>query len=511
MCSSSWQAAHLKGLIRVLWIPLFLTSTVTWPRSSPESPSIELIPLSEGQAIATSRASEEVITYVFDSQEELTYLIEVTQDGLDFVVTVEGPDGTPNVFDSPLQRDEAEFILLETAGGGAYRITLHSEQFTDATGSHTIQISALDAVGPELQAWQFMSDGAAANAEADLAAKETALNLYQSAAKLWRELGQRRALAYSLYGVAMIKYWDLYDWPGSAVAAAEASDLYRDLNSQALFANTVFVQAYALVELASELEFNEAHETFDRALALYEDARQIHEQLGNVYDLAHVTNFIGVAYLNRGDLQEAKRYWNEAAPLFAGLGEWAEELQVIQNLAVVNAEEGYSARAVDGFRYIIDRLPENKKLPFRSVVLSNLAAAYRIFGSVDEALRAYSSALDIQRQIEDRWGEAKSLQGIGSTYYSFGELDLAEQYLKQALPMAEEVGDGRRQAAILENLGNIAYLRADYRSALEFHEDSVKGTSSTPNRAHRQVLVSKDLTALGIYSAARIRADEANL
>jgi len=496
MCDGIMEAVFPKGLIGVLWISLFLFPATARSQES----------LVEDQSVSNTHSPGQVVSYTFDTNQNETYLIEVVQGGLDLDVTLNLMDGSSSTFNSPLQRDGSEFVLVGGQPGGNLQVDVRAEQNTHAIGTHIISIRKILSVGPELDAWAAFSLGAAAYAanEAD-----KALGHYEAAASNWRLLGRPQEEAFALYAVARIKYWDLFDWPGAIQAAKRAASLYEDSDNEQLHARTLFAKGAALEALASELELGEAKETFDEAVSLYDDAAQVFERRGSLYDFAEVKIYTGVAYLNRGELDTAQSYLEQAQPLFADLGEWEYQFQVLQNLAVIDIEKGYSGRAADRLQGILDRLPSFASPEFESDVLTNLGSAYRLAGRFEEALRAYTDALEIHRQTNSRWGQSLSLHGIGSTYYAIGELDLAEDYLERALPIAEEIRDGRGQASILENLGNISYLRTEFVVALQRHEKSFSRTVSMANRPHRLVIVAKDLSALGRHDEANVAATEA--
>jgi CHAT domain-containing protein len=468
-----------------------------------EQSEVTIVP---GQAVSRAHGADEPISYLFDAKQGQSYLVEITQSGLDIIVTLDRPDADSRIFDSPLLRNESEFVFLEGITGN-HRITLHSDEATHATGSHTIRVDVFDTSQPETEAWRLMSSAAAANAEGSKAGREEAWEFYRAASELWRSLGRQREFAYAQFCAGMISYWDLWDWKGAATFAEAASAAYLDLEERSLYANAIFLRGYALVELASEQDPGEARTTFERAFADYSSARDIHEQLGNTYDLANVINYQGVAAFNRGDFDQAKQYWRDAAPLFEGAREWGEEFKVLQNLAVIDVDKGFSAAAIRTYQDIVDRFPEDKDPAFLGTVLDNLGAAERDFGNIDDALKSYSAALEIQRRVNDRRGVGYSLKGLGVTYYVSGELDLAKQYLRQALPIAEEVGDGRSQASILTNLGDIAYLQERYEDALSLHEKAISRTKSAISLADRHYRAAKDLVALGRYDDAIARAN----
>ena len=506
MCVAKTRAQYLKATERALGI--VAVSTALWALAAgAQSPNPVALPLDA--TLGELQGADDVVAYAFDARPGETYLIEVEQRGLDFIVAVKSPDGRSRSYDSPLKRDGTELMLLEDVAGGSYRVVVSSNEPTSATGRHEIRRTRVDPTNAAVPAWRLMSEGAGANALGSRAAAQDALVAYQRAVDLWQSLGNGPMRAQALYSVAMLEYWDMYDWSRAGQLAGEVVSAYDALSEPALQANAAFLQGLALIEQANELEGDEAQVRFRDALAQLERARALYERTDNVYGVAHVANNVGLTHFNMGDLQTARAYWEKSAPLFKSIREWREELQVMQNLAVINVEEGYSGRAIEVLRGIITGIPDGKDPEFRATVFESLGAAEREFGNVDEALRAYSAALEIRRRLDDRIGEGYSLRGLGSTYYAFGELDLASQYLQQALPIAREANDGRTQASILTDLASIAFLKQDYEGALERHRAALEITNSRPGRAYRLVLVAKDLSALGRNAEALASATEA--
>jgi CHAT domain-containing protein len=470
-------------------------------------PPVELI---VGQTQSASQRSDGPVSYRFEARAGAIYLIQVTQSGLDFIVTLERPDGRIFTYNSPLERDENEYLLVEVTHPGRYRVTVHSEEPTDARGSHSIRLSNVtDARDAEREAWRLVSEGAAANAMDSLKSKLPAVPAYERAARLWRELGNARLEVQALYSIAMLEYEVQYDRAAAARLAAVVSERYRDLDEPALQARSIFLEARSLLEVAGELQGDSSEAAFAKVLRLFDDSLAIQESLGNAYDGAHTVNYLGLTHFRLGNLQEARHYWDQAAPMFASIGEWREELNVRQNLAVIELDQGNYSEAIDTFESILEDLPADADWELRGVVLENLATTYRELGNFDDSLSGLSDALEIYRRVDYRIGVAHALRGIGTTYYSSGEFELAQQFLEQALRIAEEIDDGRLQAFILTSLGSIAYVNKDFEAALDFHKSALPLTNSRPDRAYRQVLIARNLTALGRSDDAIARAEEA--
>ena len=78
--------------------------------------------------------------------------------------------------------------------------------------------------------------------------------------------------------------------------------------------------------------------------------------------------------------------------------------------------------------------------------------------SLRQAIKKWSEALPLIRQVEDKQGEATTLNNIGSVYDALGDKQQALNYYNQSLPLMRQVEDKRGEAA---TLGNIALVERD--------------------------------------------------
>jgi CHAT domain-containing protein len=483
----------------------------------------EPMPLSlEHSSSATQRADEPIV-YRFAARAGQSYFIEVDQRGLDFIVAVQSPDGGTLPYNSPSRRDEREYAVLHAGATGDHLITVVSNEQTNATGRHSIRVMELSTVtrtNPERsQAWALMTTAAAINAEADRmrldhevaqqqvdALKKSSRDAYAQARDLWEKLGESRLQAQALYSMAMLEYWDLENWTAASDLAERAANLYRGVDDE-LDARARLLQACALVVVAGEMDRDAASATFEITLETFADLATRYEKRDDVRALAEVLNLIGYTQHLRGNVADAEPAWQRSASLFSSVGEWREELNARQNLAVIAAEQGYLGKTIDTFRYILEQIPAGKDQELEANVLENLGAVHRDFGDIDEALQAYSDALNLRETLGDGTHVSASLRGLGSTYYIAGEYEAAKTFLQRALEAARDVGDGRSEAAVLTYLGNIAFLENDYDSALALHQGAERLTNSALDRAVRQLLIAKDLAASGRHLEALATAE----
>ena len=511
------SGVRLRARVRVATYCLCVATGVgTLARA--QSAATQPIPLREGLPQNATHSAAARFSYDLEITEPATYLVRVEQRGLDLKLAVTTPGGVTESYDSPTFRDGAELVVLES-GPGRYRVEVFSEESTDAAGGHLATLTRLPPAvdARERDAWRLMSAGGAANFAGGEKGWESAVASYERAAALWRELGRTREEADALFAVATLEYWQRFAWTRSAEMAARVAATYGDLGEAALRANALHLQGAAVVEQA--LESKQAAEgaaitpasqaLFAEALRLLEQARSIHEGLGNVHDLATVVNNFGYTYYNKGELERARGYFERSAALFDSAGDWGNEVQPLGNIAALDADAGRLTSAIATFERILALLPPGKLLDRRSAALDNLGTAYLWRGDAEQALQTFASSLALQRELGKGHDEGRSLRRIGEAYYTLGELDLASQYLQQALPIAERTNDGRNQEGTLRNLGNVAFLEHDYSGALAFHRRALEISSSTYDRAHLQLLVAKDLVALGRAADAKASAAEA--
>jgi CHAT domain-containing protein len=111
-----------------------------------------------------------------------------------------------------------------------------------------------------------------------------------------------------------------------------------------------------------------------------------------------------------------------------------------------------------------------------------------------------SEAVNLHASLQQFNFEAYALRALGTTYQALGELDRADEYLRQALEKSAD--DGRVRAAVLAGLGTVAYQRAEYEQALDWHQRSVDSTTSAVDRAYRRAFVVRDLVALQRFDEA---------
>src|ERR1051325_4060260 len=81
--------------------------------------------------------------------------------------------------------------------------------------------------------------------------------------------------------------------------------------------------------------------------------------------------------------------------------------------------------------------------------LNNMGSAYLDLGEEEKALDQYKQALQIFREIGNKGGEAAALNNIGSVYSATGETQKSLDYHNQTLPLLKAVGNKASEVKFL--------------------------------------------------------------
>jgi CHAT domain-containing protein/tetratricopeptide (TPR) repeat protein len=93
--------------------------------------------------------------------------------------------------------------------------------------------------------------------------------------------------------------------------------------------------------------------------------------------------------------------------------------------------------------------------------------------SLRKAIDKYEETLPLQRKLEDRLGEATTLNLIGVRYWDLGDNQKALAYYGQALPLFRALGKPKEEARVLHNFGTAYWELGDSQKALEYYNQAL--------------------------------------
>jgi CHAT domain-containing protein/tetratricopeptide (TPR) repeat protein len=219
-------------------------------------------------------------------------------------------------------------------------------------------------------------------------------------------------------------------------------------------------------------KWDQALDYYDKALAKYNN--------DDPNKIATLDNK-GELYAALGNPAKAKECYDEALNLLASTGK--PDLDVKAGLLVhvgqLALAEGDYLTAIRNFDEARDTQPSKPKL---ADVLTNLGAAYALQGDLKKALEAYHSALEIQLKLNDRRGQALTLQKRGEAYLVLGQQAEALDKINRALVLWQSVKDIPGEAATLNSLARIQRAQGNLRNAMASSDQAVAIVESQRTR-----------------------------
>jgi CHAT domain-containing protein len=106
--------------------------------------------------------------------------------------------------------------------------------------------------------------------------------------------------------------------------------------------------------------------------------------------------------------------------------------------------------------------------------LSGMGEATQHLGKYDQALELYRKALEIQKQINDKPEESRTLIKIGTAYVKQGNYAKALDYYHQSLKIAQETNDKAGEGTSLNNIGFVYNTLGKYVDAEKKLRDAVQ-------------------------------------
>jgi tetratricopeptide (TPR) repeat protein len=196
----------------------------------------------------------------------------------------------------------------------------------------------------------------------------------------------------------------------------------------------------------------------EKAIEYHEKALEISREIGDRQGEGNDLGNLGIAYQRLGRVEKAIGYYEKALEISREIGDRRQEGNALGNLGLACADLGQVERAIEYHEKALEISREIGDRQGEGNDLGNLGNAYHRLGEVQKAIGYYEKALAIAREIGDRRGEGNHLGNLGNAYYRLGQLEKAIEHYERALDIAREMADGRGEGHALGSLG-LAYAR----------------------------------------------------
>jgi len=189
---------------------------------------------------------------------------------------------------------------------------------------------------------------------------------------------------------------------------------------------------------------------------------------------AMLLNDMGILAQKRGEWDEAKSLWQEAATLFETSGDPSGAATAWGNVGHVLRSQGDWDRAIrahEKARDAFERAGDDKNL---AAAYSNLGLVYADKGEWERAIAFYEKSLETKERVGDIHGMAVTYMNIGNVYHQQGKWDEAIEQHQKSLEIREKVGDIHGLAQTYNNLGLVYADKGEWERAIAFYEKDLE-------------------------------------
>jgi tetratricopeptide (TPR) repeat protein len=331
-------------------------------------------------------------------------------------------------------------------------------------------------------------EGYAAAADVDVETMHRCARQWQNRAFAYPESNEETDVQrWSIYG--LLRDWLLQHLSADERRAAhEAAGAW--LEQQAKDAGRSWIKNVGMDAFSADLEararfldaeaYESAREVTDRlssflvGRAVYDDVRQLNEELLDHHSHPSPMNWLGRVHGELANYDEAVRWYEETLSTFEEIGDRSGVASARANLAKIAAEQGaydrareQSEEALSIFEEVGDRLGEAK-------TRHNLASIALLQGKYDRAREQFEEVLEILREIGDRSVEASTRHQLATIAVHQGAYERAREEFEEALEIKQEIGDRSGEATTRHQLATIALRQGKYERARVGFEKSLK-------------------------------------
>ena len=206
-------------------------------------------------------------------------------------------------------------------------------------------------------------------------------------------------------------------------------------------------------------DYPQAEESILHALAA---AEQNADLRGRVRALAK----LGIIAWRQGDYDVASRHYQNALDALANQPNYeSEEADVRYGMGLLYRQQGEYTTASEHLNVALNlqRVLQNRQEEARTLMA--LGGVDFLRRSYEDALSAYRQALTIRRTIGDRSGESASLLSLAQSSGSLGDHAEAEKMLRSALEIQRAINDRWYESLVLNSLGVVYMLVGEYTEA----------------------------------------------
>ncbi|MGB3510200.1 MAG: tetratricopeptide repeat protein [Microcoleaceae cyanobacterium] len=229
---------------------------------------------------------------------------------------------------------------------------------------------------------------------------------------------------------------------------------------------------------------------YEQALDYLQQALKIRQELGDLVRVGRTQNNIAAIYLYQAKYSQALENYQQALQTFKKSENIQGEAAAINNIGLIYQELGQYETALEWYQKALEIHRENGNKKGEGDTLNNIGLTYRLQKQYDPALAYYQQALTVRKQIDDKPGLGQTLNNIGLVYDQKGEYQTALEYLQQALTIFHKIDNKTEKGRTLDSLGTVYKSLEEYTQAQDYYRQALIIQRNIGDRASERITLS---------------------
>ncbi|MBN1216782.1 MAG: tetratricopeptide repeat protein [Candidatus Lokiarchaeota archaeon] len=223
------------------------------------------------------------------------------------------------------------------------------------------------------------------------------------------------------------------------------------------------------------------------ALAYYERALEIYEELSDKDGIASCMNDIAWIYKKKGKYSEALHYMEKALKIVSDLGNSRSISVFLNSIGDIYRFQGEYKKALKNYKQALIITEKLSDLHNKSVLINNIGNIYKFQHNLDKALEQYKISSQIFELLGNLEGYASCLSNIGEILYNQKKYSESLLIFEKALDIANLIDNISLKAEILNDLGLVYEFEKGKSEALKMYKMALEIDEQLDNSAGKAI------------------------
>ena len=207
---------------------------------------------------------------------------------------------------------------------------------------------------------------------------------------------------------------------------------------------------------------------YEKALNYYLKALNFYERAQNKKGIASALSGLGITYTHEKKFNQALETLDRSLAIYEELNEQREIPKIHVNIANAYKEMNDHAKALAYLNKATDEFTASQNSRGKAHALYKLAEIHRIEKNYDLAINNLNEALALNTNTDHQNSIVECLAELGFTYLDMNQPLKAEPYFQRVVSIAGDIHKNESLSTAYEKLALISEIKGDYKNAYRY-------------------------------------------